>query len=54
MMLDLDRIGGVTGWPRASALASAYNREVSSHLFPEVSAQSLRNTGLPDRWEGGA
>jgi hypothetical protein len=101
VMLDLDRIGGVSGWQRASGLASAYNREVSSRLFPEVSAHcwqqrrdaigsnmstgpirscrsrsvsrmawqclpavqatallgtamSLRNTGLPDRWEGGA
>jgi mandelate racemase len=44
VMLDLDRIGGVTGWQRASGLASAYSREVSSHLFPEVSAHLLAAT----------
>ncbi|MGR4932234.1 enolase C-terminal domain-like protein [Bradyrhizobium sp. CAR08] len=44
VMLDLDRIGGVTGWQRAAGLAAAYNREVSSHLFPEVSAQLMAAT----------
>ncbi len=44
VMLDLDRIGGVTGWQRAAGLASAYGREVSSHLFPEVSAHLLAAT----------
>src|SRR5258708_24821323 len=44
VMRDLDRIGGVTGWQRAAGLAAAYNREVSSHLFPEVSAHLLAAT----------
>jgi mandelate racemase len=44
VMPDLDRIGGVTGWMRAAGLAAAYNREVSSHLFPEVSAHLLAAT----------
>jgi mandelate racemase len=44
VMLDLDRIGGVTGWQSAAGLAAAYNREVSSHLFPEVSAHLLAAT----------
>jgi mandelate racemase len=44
VMPDLDRIGGVTGWQRAVGLAAAYNREVSSHLFPEVSAHLLAAT----------
>jgi mandelate racemase len=44
LMLDLDRIGGVTGWMHAAGLAAAYNREVSSHLFPEVSAHLLAAT----------
>jgi mandelate racemase len=44
VMLDLDRIGGVTGWQRAAGLAAAYHREVSSHLFPEVSAHLLAAT----------
>jgi mandelate racemase len=44
VMLDLDRIGGVTGWQRAAGLAAAYGREVSSHLFPEVSAHLMAAT----------
>lgn len=44
VMIDLDRIGGVTGWQQATGLAAAYNREVSSHLFPEVSAHLLAAT----------
>jgi mandelate racemase len=44
VMLDVDRIGGVTGWQRAAGLAAAYNREVSSHLFPEISAHLLSAT----------
>lgn len=44
VMLDLNRIGGVTGWRRAAGLAAAYNRGVSSHLFPEVSAHLLAAT----------
>jgi mandelate racemase len=44
VMLDLDRIGGVTGWRSAAGLAAAYHREVSSHLFPEVSAHLLAAT----------
>jgi mandelate racemase len=47
VMPDLDRIGGVSGWQRAAGLAAAYNREVSSHLFPEVSAHLL--TATPGR-----
>lgn len=41
MMPDLERIGGVTGWMRAAALASISGIEISSHLFPEVSAHLL-------------
>ncbi len=44
VMPDLDRIGGVTGWQRAAGLAAAYGREMSSHLFPEVSAHLLAAT----------
>jgi mandelate racemase len=38
VMPDLERIGGVTGWQRAAGLAAAHRSEMSSHLFPEVSA----------------
>ena len=41
IMPDLMKIGGVTGWLRAAALAQAANIRVSSHLWPEVSAQLL-------------
>jgi mandelate racemase len=44
VMPDLERIGGVTGWQRAAALASAHGIEMSSHLFPEVSAHLLAAT----------
>lgn len=44
VMPDLDRIGGVTGWQRAAGLAASYGREMSSHLFPEVSAHLLAAT----------
>jgi mandelate racemase len=44
VMPDLERIGGVTGWQRAAALAMAAGLEMSSHLFPEVSAHLLATT----------
>ena len=44
VMPDLERIGGVTGWLRAAALAPAHGIEMSSHLFPEVSAHLLAVT----------
>ncbi len=44
MMPDLERIGGVTGWLKAAALGAAAGIEISSHLFPEVSAHLLAVT----------
>ena len=44
VMPDLERIGGVTGWMRAAALAQAAGCEMSSHLFPEVSCHLLAVT----------
>jgi mandelate racemase len=41
VMLDAMKIGGVTGWVRSAALAQAEGVPVSSHLWPEVSAQLL-------------
>ncbi|MEX2480334.1 MAG: enolase C-terminal domain-like protein [Gammaproteobacteria bacterium] len=43
-MPDVQRIGGVTGWMRAAALAQANGLEMSSHLFPEFSAHLLAAT----------
>jgi mandelate racemase len=44
VMPDLERIGGVTGWQRAAALAATHRIAMSSHLFPEVSAHLLAAT----------
>jgi mandelate racemase len=41
MMPDVMKIGGVTGWMRAAALGEAHGIRLSSHLWPEVSAQLL-------------
>jgi mandelate racemase len=41
VMPDVQRIGGVTGWLRAAALAHAHGIEISSHLFPEFSVHLL-------------
>ncbi|MBL8671974.1 MAG: mandelate racemase [Alphaproteobacteria bacterium] len=44
VMPDVMRIGGVTGWLRAAALAHAHGLPMSSHLFPEVSAHLMAVT----------
>jgi mandelate racemase len=44
MMPDLCRIGGVTGWQQAAALAAGKGIKLSSHLFPEVSSHLLAVT----------
>ena len=41
IMLDVMKIGGVTGWLRSVALAESHQKRVSSHLWPEISAQLL-------------
>lgn len=41
MMPDAMKIGGVTGWLRAAALGEAHGIPLSSHLWPEISAQLL-------------
>jgi mandelate racemase len=44
VMPDAQRIGGVSGWLRAAALAQGAGTEMSSHLFPEVSCHLLAAT----------
>jgi mandelate racemase len=44
VMPDVQRIGGVSGWLRAAAVAHAHGIEMSSHLFPEFSAHLLAVT----------
>lgn len=43
-MIDVMKIGGVTGWMRAAALAQAASLPVSSHVFIEASAHLLTVT----------
>ena len=44
VMPDFMRIGGVTGWMRAAAIAAGAGIPVSTHLYPEVAAHVLRVT----------
>jgi mandelate racemase len=44
VMLDVMKIGGVTGWLRAMALADAASLPASSHTFPEFSSHLLSVT----------
>lgn len=44
VMPDVQRIMGVTGWMRAAALAQAHDLDMSSHLFPEISAHLMAVT----------
>jgi mandelate racemase len=44
VMPDLMRIGGVTGWLRAAAIAGAAGIEMSTHLYPEFAAHLMRAT----------
>ena len=48
VMPDFMRIGGVTGWLRAAAIAGASGIPVSTHLYPEVGAHVLRVTETAD------
>jgi mandelate racemase len=41
IMVDVARIGGVTGWIHAAGVATANGIEMSSHLMPEISAHLL-------------
>ncbi|OBK49008.1 mandelate racemase [Mycobacterium kubicae] len=43
-MVDLMRIGGVTGWLQTAGVAAAAGIQLSSHLYPEFAAHLLRVT----------
>ncbi|MDH3700586.1 MAG: mandelate racemase [Alphaproteobacteria bacterium] len=49
VMPDLMRIGGVTGWLRAAAIAGAAGIQMSTHLYPEVAGHLMRVTET-DHW----
>lgn len=42
VMPDFMRIGGVTGWLRAAAVAGTAGVPISTHLYPEVAAHVMR------------
>jgi mandelate racemase len=44
VMPDMMRIGGVSGWLRAAAIAGAAGIPMSTHLYPEVAAHLMRVT----------
>ena len=44
VMPDFMRIGGVTGWLKAAAIAGTAGVPVSTHLYPEVAAHVMRVT----------
>lgn len=44
VMPDFMRMGGVTGWIRAAAIAGAAGIPMSTHLYPEVAAHVMRVT----------
>jgi mandelate racemase len=44
VMPDFMRIGGVTGWLRAAAIAGTAAVPISTHLYPEVAAHVMRIT----------
>lgn len=44
VMPDLMRIGGVSGWMRAAAIAGAAGIPVSTHLYPDMAAHLMRVT----------
>ena len=50
-MPDVVKIGGISGWLRAVALAEAEGMPASSHLYPEISAHLLAVTPTRDRLE---
>lgn len=44
VMPDAARIGGVTGWQQAAAIAAVHGIEMSSHLLPEISGHLMAAT----------
>jgi mandelate racemase len=50
-MPDAMKIGGVTGWLRAAALAEPSGLPLSSHIFPEISAHLLAVSPTAHRLE---
>ena len=52
VMPDFMRIGGVTGWQRAAAIAGAAGIPISTYLYPEVAAHVMRVGKRRIGWNG--
>jgi len=50
-MPDAMKIGGVTGWLRAAALAETVGLPITSHIFPEISSHLLAASPTAHRLE---
>src|SRR5262249_46181187 len=46
VMPEVMKMGGVTGWRLAAAIAETHRLRVSTHLWPEISAQLLCTTPM--------
>jgi mandelate racemase len=46
IMPEVMKIGGVTGWRRAAGIAETHGLRMSTHLWPEISAQLLSATPM--------
>jgi mandelate racemase len=44
VMPDFMRIGGISGWMRAAAIAGAAGIPMSTHFYPEIAAHAMRAT----------
>lgn len=47
MLLDIARIGGVTGFMAAAGVCDLYNAQVTSHIYTQLAAQLLCSTRSP-------
>src|SRR5215469_1212865 len=52
VMPDFMRIGGLTGWQRAAAIAGAAGIPISTHLYPEAAAHVMRVGKRRIGWNG--
>jgi len=45
LQADVTRCGGITGFPRAGALAEAFDLELSAHCTPSASVDAVSPSG---------
>ncbi len=44
ILIDLQHVGGITGWYKVAALAEAYDLPVTTHVFPHLGPQLMLST----------